>query len=68
MVIPERLEKMDEREFRAEVMGWIKTHYSGVLGDRVNLLNSNNGLDVLKGHVRGMMSNKGMLNRDKKVA
>jgi len=68
MVIPERLEKMNETEFRAEVMGWIRTHYSGVLGKSVNLLKTENGLDVLKGRVKGMMNDKGMLNKERKVA
>jgi hypothetical protein len=70
MVIPERLEKMSESEFRAEIMGWIRTHYSGVLGSSVNLLKTDGGLDVLRGRVRNMMKERGMLDRDenKKVA
>jgi hypothetical protein len=48
-------------------MGWIKTHYSGVLGKSVNLLKTDNGLNVLKGRVKGMMDDKDML-KERKTA
>lgn len=64
MVLPERLEKMSVDEFRAEVAEWIRTNYSQVLGPQVNLLKQDNGFELLRGRVRGMMQDKGMFKEE----
>lgn len=60
MVLPERLEKMSVEEFRAEVTDWIRMHYGKTLGAQVNLLKQENGFDLLRGRVRGMLREKGL--------
>lgn len=64
MVLPERLEKMSVEEFRAEVAEWIRTNYGKVLGPQVNLLNQDNGFELLRGRVRGMLQEKGLYQED----
>jgi hypothetical protein len=61
MLIPERLEKMNNEEFQAEIVSWIRTHYSGVLGSQINLLKQENGMNLLQSRVKGMLQEKGLL-------
>lgn len=60
MVLPERLEKMNETEFRAEMARWIRENYSTVLGKEVNLLNQKNGLELIQQKVHGMLQKRGI--------
>ncbi len=60
MVLPEKLEKMNEAEFRAEMVRWIRENYSTVLGKEVNLLNQRNGLELVQQKVHNMLRAKGI--------
>lgn len=60
MVLPEKLEKMNETEFRAEMVTWIREHYSNVLGKEINLINQKNGLELLQQKVQGMLRTRGI--------
>ena len=60
MILPEKLEKMNETEFRAEMVSWIRQHYSDVLGKEVNLINQKNGLNLLQQKVQGMLRARGI--------
>lgn len=60
MVLPEKLEKMNEAEFRAEMVRWIRENYSAVLGKEVNLLNQRNGLELVQQKVHHMLRAKGI--------
>lgn len=60
MVLPEKLEKMNEVEFRAEMVRWIRENYSTVLGKEVNLLNQKNGLELVQQKVHNMLRTRGI--------
>jgi hypothetical protein len=56
MIIPEEFQFSSKDESRTVMTAWIREHYSGLLGAKINLIDLPNGLELIEAEVKAMLA------------
>jgi len=56
MIIPEKFAFTSDEHARVVMMEYIREHFAGLLGSKINLLDEPNGLALIKAEVEGRLS------------
>lgn len=60
MIIPKEFQFSSDADAREKMTAYIRKHFSGVLGSKVNLIDAPNGLELIRQEVQAKMAEAGL--------
>lgn len=60
MIIPKEFQFMSDADAREKMTAYIRKHFSGILGSKINLIDAPNGLELIRQEVKAKKAEAGM--------
>lgn len=67
MIVPKEFQFTSDADAREKMTAYIRRHFSGLLGSKVNLIDAPNGLDLIQQEVKGRMAAAGTVREERRL-